>query len=144
MISTKKYTLAGIFLLLAGTIFFSACSTKKNTWTRRAYHNLTAHYNVYWNGMDLMRQGIKDYNAQMKDNFALVLPVYNFGDKTGNKAAQFSDNAIKKASKTIQKHSMYFNHKEYCKWIDDAYMLIGKSYSIKRRKSIRILLSNIN
>ncbi len=132
MISTKKYALAGIFILLAGTIFFSACSTKKNTWTRRAYHNLTAHYNVYWNGMDLMRQGIKDYDAQMKDNFALVIPVYNFGDKSGNKAAQFSDNAIKKASKTIQKHSMFFNHKEYCKWIDDSYMLIGKAYFYKK------------
>jgi tetratricopeptide (TPR) repeat protein len=132
LISTKKYALAGIFILLAGTIFFSACSTKKNTWTRRAYHNLTAHYNVYWNGMDLMRQGIKDYDAQMKDNFALVIPVYNFGDKSGNKAAQFSDNAIKKASKTIQKHSMFFNHKEYCKWIDDSYMLIGKAYFYKK------------
>ncbi|MCX6287076.1 MAG: tetratricopeptide repeat protein [Bacteroidetes bacterium] len=132
MISTKKYALAGIFLLLAGTIFINACSTKKNTWTRRAYHNITSHYNVYWNGMDLMRQGIKDYDAQMKDNFALILPVYNFGDKTGNKAAQFADNAIKKASKTIQKHSMFFNHKEYCKWIDDAYMLIGISYFYKK------------
>ena len=132
MISTKKYTLATVFLLLAGSILFSSCSTKKNTWTRRAYHNITAHYNVYWNGMDLMRQGIKDYDAEMKDNFSLILPVYNFGDKTGNKAAQFSDNAIKKASKTIQKHSMFFNHKEYCKWIDDAYMMIGKAYFYKK------------
>lgn len=132
MIPTKKYTLAAFFLLVAGTFFFSACSTKKNTWTRRTYHNITAHYNVYWNGMDLMRQGIKDYDAQMKDNFSLVLPVYNFGDKTGNKAANFSDNAIKKASKTIQKHSMFFNKKEYCKWIDDAYMLIGKAYFYKK------------
>ena len=82
--------------------------------------------------MDLMRQGIKDYDAQMKDNFSVVIPVYNFGDKTGNKAAQFSDNAIKKASKTIQKHSMYFNHREYCKWIDDSYMLIGKAYFYKK------------
>jgi len=132
LISTKKYTLATVFLLLAGSILFSSCSTKKNTWTRRAYHNITAHYNVYWNGMDLMRQGIKDYDAEMKDNFSLILPVYNFGDKTGNKAAQFSDNAIKKASKTIQKHSMFFNHKEYCKWIDDAYMMIGKAYFYKK------------
>ena len=108
-------------------------STKKNTWTRRVYHNLTAHYNVYWNGMDLMRQGIKDYDQQTKDNFSLVLPVYNFGDKTSNKALLFSDNATKKATKTIQKHSMYFNHKEYCKWIDDAYMLIGKAYFYKER-----------
>lgn len=110
----------------------SACSTKKNTWTRRVYHNLTAHYNVYWNGMDLMRQGIKEYDAQMSDNYSLVLPVYNFGDKTGNKAATFADNSIKKASKTIQKHSMYFNNKEYCKWIDDSYMLIGKAYFYKK------------
>ena len=82
--------------------------------------------------MDLMRQGIRDYNAQMKDNFAVVIPVYNFGDKTGNIAAQFADNSIKKATKTIQKHSMFFNHKEYCKWIDDAYMLIGKAYFYKK------------
>ena len=82
--------------------------------------------------MDLMRQGIKDYDLQMKDNYSLVLPVYNFGDKTGNKAAQFSDNAIKKASKAIQKHSMFFNRKEYCSWIDDSYMLIGKAYFYKK------------
>ena len=132
MISTKKYTLAAILLLLTGILFFSACSTRKNTWLRRTYHNITSHYNVYWNGMDLMRQGIKDYEAQIKDNFALVLPVYNFGDKTGNKAAQFADNAIKKASKTIQKHSMFFSRKEYCKWIDDSYMLIGKAYFYKK------------
>lgn len=132
MNSTKKYTLAGIFVLFAALVLVSGCSTKKNTWTRRAYHNLTAHYNVYWNGMDLMRQGVKDYDAQMKDNFSVVLPVYNFGDKTGNKAAGFTDNAIKKASKTIQKHSMVFSQKEYCKWIDDAYMLIGKAYFYKK------------
>jgi len=132
LISTKKYSLAGFFLLLAGLLFLAACSTKKNTWTRRAYHNTTAHYNVYWNGMDMMRQGIKDYNNQLKDNFSLILPVYNFGDKATNKALQFADNVTKKATKTIQKHSMYFNHKEYCKWIDDAYMLIGKAYFYKR------------
>ena len=132
MISTKKYSLAGIFLLLTGLLFLAACSTKKNTWTRRVYHNTTAHYNVYWNGMDLMRQGVKEYNAQLKDNFSLVLPVYNFGDKTPNKSLLFADNATKKATKTIQKHSMYFNHKEYCNWIDDSYMLIGKSYFYKK------------
>ncbi|MEI6889738.1 MAG: tetratricopeptide repeat protein [Bacteroidales bacterium] len=132
MIPTKKYSLAVFFLLLTGIILFSACSTRKNTWLRRTYHNITSHYNVYWNGMDLMRQGIKDYDLQMKDNYSLVLPVYNFGDKTGNKAAQFSDNAIKKASKAIQKHSMFFNRKEYCSWIDDSYMLIGKAYFYKK------------
>lgn len=114
-------------------LLLSACSTKKNTFTRRAYHNLTAHYNVYWNGMDNMRTGTKEFEATVKDNYALVLPVFNFGDKSSSaKMNQYSDMAIKKASKTITKHSMYFNHKEYNKWIDDSYMLIGRAYFYKQ------------
>ena len=111
----------------------SACSTKKNTFVSRSYHNLTAHYNVYWNGMDNLRQGLKEYQAGLKDNYALVLPVYNYGDKTSaTKISQYADIGIKKASKTITKHSMNFNHKEYVRWIKDSYMLIGKCYFYKQ------------
>jgi len=131
--STKPYSLAGIFILFLAFIFISACSTKKNTFIRRTYHNLTSHFNVYWNGMDNLRQGIKEFKASVKDNYSLVLPVYNFGDKSGaGKMSQFADASIKKASKTIQKHSMTFNRKEYVRWIDDSYMLIGKSYFYKQ------------
>jgi len=129
---TLTYLFRFTFLFLA--VFFAvSCSTKKNTFTRRVYHNLTAHYNVYWNGMDNMRSGIKEFDASVKDNYSLVLPVYNFGTKsTINKISQYSEIAIKKSTKTIQKHSMYFNHKEYNRWIDDAYMLIGKAYFYKQ------------
>lgn len=114
-------------------IFLTSCSTKKNTWMRRAYHNTTAHYNVYWNGMDNMRTGIKDYHANLKDNFAVVLPVYNYGDKTSAaKMNQYADIAIKKAQKCITKHSMYFNKREYNKWIPDCYLLMGKAYFYKQ------------
>lgn len=41
------------------------------------------------------------------------------------------DRAIQKASVVIQKHSMIFDRKEYNRWIDDCYMLIGKSYFYK-------------
>lgn len=109
------------------------CSTRKNTFTRRVYHNTTAHYNVYWNGMDNMRQALKEFEQSTKDNYALVLPVYNFGDRSSiGKMSQYADISIKKANKTIQKHSMHFNKKEYVRWIDDAYMLIGKSYFYKQ------------
>jgi len=131
--STKIYPLAAWLLILSGLIMFPACSTKKNTFVRRTYHNLTAHYNVYWNGMDNMRQGIKEYQAGLKDNYALVLPVYQYGDKAGaSKISQYADIAIKKASKAINKHSMVFNRKEYNRWIDDCYLLIGKSYFYKQ------------
>ncbi len=133
MRSTKKFTLAAWILLLCGSFLFSACSTKKNTLVRRTYHNVTAHYNVYWNGMDNLRQGLKEYQAGLKDNYAMVIPVYQYGDKaSATKMSQYADIAIKKASKAINKHSMVFNRKEYVNWIDDCYLLIGKSYFYKQ------------
>ncbi|MDD4602297.1 MAG: tetratricopeptide repeat protein [Bacteroidales bacterium] len=130
---TKKYTIVGTLIILLGITFFTSCSTKKNTFTRRAYHNLTSHYNVYWNGMDNIRQGIKEYQASIKDNFSVILPIYNYGDRNGaNKISQYTDISIKKASKAINKHSMIFNRKEYVRWIDDAYLLIGKCYFYKQ------------
>ena len=131
--SSKKFSLAVWMLVLSGVIMFSACSTKKNTFVRRTYHNITAHYNVYWNGMDNLRQGLKEYQAGLKDNYALVLPVYNYGDKSSaTKISQYADIGIKKASKAINKHSMYFNRKEYNHWIKYSYFLIGKCYFYKQ------------
>lgn len=121
------------FFFLVIIVVFSSCSTKKNTFSRRVYHNLTAHYNVYWNGMDNMREGLIDFEAGAKDNYAMVLPVYYTSDKSGiAKISQSADVSIKKATKTIQKHSMFFNNKEYNPWIHEAYMLIGKSYFYKQ------------
>jgi len=83
--------------------------------------------------MDNLRQGIKEQQATLKDNYALVLPVYYYGDRaSASKISQFADIAIKKASKGINKHSMPFNRREYVRWIDDCYLLIGKSYFYKQ------------
>ena len=83
--------------------------------------------------MDNLRQGKKEFDASLKDNYALVLPVYNYGDKTGaGKMGQYSEIAIKKATKTIQKHSLVFNNKEHNRWIDDSYLLMGKAYFYKQ------------
>ena len=133
----RRNTVLILITLLPVFIFSTSCSTKKNTWVRRAYHNSTAHYNVYWNGMDNMRTGIKDFHANVKDNFAVVLPVYNYGDKTSiSKMSQYADIAIKKAQKCITKHSMVFGKKEYNKWIDDCYLLMGKAYFYKQDYSM--------
>ncbi|MCX6244744.1 MAG: tetratricopeptide repeat protein [Bacteroidetes bacterium] len=150
MIRSRTYFSPLLCFCIASVFFFSSCSTKKNTWTRRVYHDLTAHYNVYWNGMDQMRQGLKEFESNTKDNYALVLPVYYFGDKTTNsKITQSADIAIKKCTKTIQKHSMFFNNKEYNHWVDDAYMLIGKSYFYKQdfpmaRRTFEFVIKTFN
>ena len=41
------------------------------------------------------------------------------------------DKSIKKASIVIQNHSINIRNKEYCKWIDDSYFLVAKSYYFK-------------
>ena len=110
-----------------------SCSTKKNSFTRRWYHNLTSHYNVYWNGKEALIQAEKEMQAEIKDNYNLILPVFNYGTEQESKGVTpLLDRAIEKGSKTILKHSMRFGGKEYVNWIDDAYLMIGKAYFYKQ------------
>ncbi|MEE4256198.1 MAG: tetratricopeptide repeat protein [Bacteroidales bacterium] len=114
-------------------IILLGCSTKKNTFTRRWYHNLTSHYNVYWNGKEAMIEAEKELEATIKDNYNMTLPMFNYGtEKESKGVTPLLDRAIEKGSKTILKHSMRFGGKEYVRWIDDAYMLIGKAYFYKQ------------
>ena len=41
------------------------------------------------------------------------------------------DKAIQKGSIVIQKHSIKIRGKEYCRWIDDNYLMVGKAYFYK-------------
>jgi tetratricopeptide (TPR) repeat protein len=126
----KIFLAAGLFLVLAGMF---SCSTKKDTFTRRLYHNITSRYNVYFNGKESLNEGAIELVKGVKDNYSKVLPVFNFGTK--QEAQQLNpkmDRAIQKASITIQKHSMPFDGVEKVRWIDDAYLLIGKAYFYKQ------------
>jgi tetratricopeptide (TPR) repeat protein len=117
-------------------LIFNSCSTKKNTFTRRVYHNLTAHYNTYWNGNESFKEGLRTLDENVKDNYAMVLPVYKYGNaQDAQSVTPNMDRAIEKSSKVIQRHSMYFSRKEWVKKIDDSYLLIGKSYLYKREFS---------
>ncbi len=119
-----------VFLVLLNLV---SCSTKKNTGLRRAYHNLTCHYNVWWNGDVSLAEGMQSLRQSAKDNYNKVLPVYNYGTKQDAQSLNPKmDRAIKKASIAIQRHSMSFGGKEYVKWIDDSYMMMGKAHFIKQ------------
>lgn len=132
MISRKPYRLLAPAMLLVLVIVLGSCSTKKNSFTRRMYHNLTSHYNVYWNGKEALIQAEQELQAGIKENYNMILPLYNYGTEQEAKTiTPLLDRSIEKGSKTILKHSMRFGGKEHVKWIDDAYMLIGKSYFYK-------------
>lgn len=114
-------------------VVFDSCSTKKNTWTRRAYHNVTCHYNVYWNGMVSLGEGEEMLKEKVTDDYNKVLRVYNYGTKEDAITLNPKmDRTIKKASIGIQRHSMTFGGKEYIKWVKDSYLMMGIAHFYKQ------------
>ena len=113
-------------------LLLSGCSTKKNTLTRRMYHNLTSHYNIYFNGDLAIKDGEKQLRTAVKDDYSKVLRVYNYGTQQNGMAMNSTmDRALEKTSICVQKHSMNFGNRERVKWIDDAYLVMGKAHFYK-------------
>ncbi|WP_026953068.1 type IX secretion system periplasmic lipoprotein PorW/SprE [Algoriphagus mannitolivorans] len=110
-----------IHLLLGGLfIFVLACSSERNTFTNRAFHNLTSHFNAYY----LADQKIKDVENQVsknyKEDFTQVLPVFiPIDSATIQKNKEKLDSARELSSKAIEWHRI-------SKWVDDSYFLLGK------------------
>jgi len=121
-----KISLAVLFL------FSSGCSTKKKSWVNRQFHNTTAKYNGYFNGNLSVKNGIKKLEEGFVDDYTSILTVFKTGDlKKSKKVHGYMDKAIKKGSIVIQRHSMKIKGRQYCKWIDDNYLMVGKSYFYK-------------
>ena len=125
--------------------FISGCSVEKNTPATRAYHNLTAHYNVYFNGKESLKTGVGRINQSQEDDYTRILPIFKSSNPgTSQTATSEMEYAIQKASKLIKVHSITKNPKrrknrterykrlaareEYNKWVDDAYLLMGQAY----------------
>ena len=122
----KIYTL----IILSGMLLFlaPACSTKKNKWNRRVYHNLTAHYNAYYNGKVSLNEAIADIAKDHKDDYTQILDIFQLGTAEQVKSVYPKlDRAILKASKVIHKHSMYFGKKEEVKWVYYSYLMVGQA-----------------
>lgn len=110
-----------------------SCSTRKNTFTNRAYHTVTSKYNVNFNGKEALNKGIEDINKKKKDNFLAVLPIYFYPPKQDLTSSFPSfDRAIEKSSKAVFKHSILLRGKEYVKTMNDAYLMMGKAYFYKQ------------
>lgn len=112
---------------------FSSCSTQKDRWINRTYHNVTAYYNAWWNGNESMKAGIKKLEENHKDDYTRLLQIFPWGtEQTATLIKTDMDRAIEKGSKVVKKHSMVFNGKEKCAVVDDGYLLIGKACFFNR------------
>lgn len=106
----------------------TGCSTTKDKWANRTYHNIVAHYNALWNGQNSLKEGQRMVEKNWKDDYTRILPVFINGTEEQAKTIKANtDRAIEKGSKVTKKHSMRFSGVEKNPQIDDAYLLIGKS-----------------
>ncbi|MBN2165374.1 MAG: tetratricopeptide repeat protein [Marinilabiliaceae bacterium] len=142
--NSKRFT----YILVFASLVIS-CSTTKNTRLSRGFHNLTAHYNVFYNGNESYEMGVKKVREVVKNDYSEVLPLFEFSDKLNvSSVSSDMDRAIEKGIKLIQKHSItkkpkkkggdgseayqkFYNQKEFNKWVDDAYLLIAKAHFYK-------------
>jgi len=139
-------------ILLISLIFtITACTTKKNTRTTRSYHNLTARFNVYFNGNESLKSGLRKTEKNFKDDYSNILPVYTYNDLTvASMLSPEMDRTIQKSAKLIKTHSItvkpkvdkkkklskqereFLNKSEYCNWVPDGYLIMGKAHYFKR------------
>jgi len=143
-------------ILLTLVCLVSACSTKKNTALRRGFHNMTAHYNIFFNGNESLKKGVQKILDGGKDNYAALLPVFKEDDEAMSRSVSPEmEKGITKAVKLIKQHSItakpqrrdskwwlftkdqkkkdkeFYKRKEFCDWVDDAYLLMGKCHYYK-------------
>ena len=133
MLNIRRNNFRNILLGILTVLVLTSCSTKKNKWNRRVYHNLTSHYNVWWNGDQSVKEGERSLKEAVKDDYTVILPVFNYGTKENALSLNSNmDRAIEKASICIQRHSMRFGGKEYVKWIDDSYLIMAQANFYKQ------------
>ncbi len=129
----NRYILVfGLTLVLSAV--FVRCSTEKNAWLNRSFHNTTARYNGYFNAGELMKEAVVNYQEGYKEDFNELLPIFIYADEKGSKSLYPAmDTAIKKCATVINKHSMpekkegKFAKTEWCQWIDDNWFIIGQA-----------------
>ena len=100
--------------------FLGACSSQRDTFTNRAFHNLTSHYNAYFLADTKIKAAENQVLENYKEDYTQILPVFIPIDSStiqGNKVSL--DSARELSSKAIDWHRI-------SKWVDDSYFLIGK------------------
>lgn len=127
-----KTTYVKLFSILLASLFVWACSTKKDSMLNRGYHATTTKYNVLYNGDLAFEQGLTNLRENYYDNFWNILPIERMQveerlSETDEPKDPDFQKSEEKATKAIQKHSMYMGGREKNPQMDEAYLMLGKS-----------------
>jgi outer membrane protein assembly factor BamD (BamD/ComL family) len=117
-----KYTL----LLLPLLALLHGCSPESSGLVGHAYHNITAKYNAYFIAREKLDEVLLRLEEAHEHNFNKTLLVLSPIDTNIVKSdSAILADVIKKASIAIQRHKV-------SKWVDDSYILVGKTRMLNR------------
>lgn len=133
MIKQNIFRLSATVLVLW---VLSSCTTTKNTWLTRTFHNTCAHYNGYFWGKLAYDQGIANLNQTHKEDYTDIIPVYVYPDQPDDAALYPNmSRAIKKADTMIQKHTITTKSKreipDAVHYIKYCYLLLAQAHLYK-------------
>jgi TolA-binding protein len=102
-----------------------ACSQQSTRPAAKAFHNINAKYNAIWQADRVYKELVTKSWEERNENYSLPMGIFppidsSFGQAHSNEIG----NLIRKASLVIDRH-------QNSKFIDDAYLIIGKGRLIK-------------
>lgn len=96
-----------IILWVSAILTLSACSTQKNTWATRSFHQTKVKYNILYNGNIAYEEGLKAIRDANQDDYTQVLYLYPVSNHQAAEASVTQmDKTIEKCRKCIKLHSI--------------------------------------
>lgn len=136
-------------IIVAGAtlIILSGCSSKKNTRTTRAYHEINTRYNIYFNAEEAYKERLNEKLKGYKDNMSLLLDIYpsRETDELKEKTGGSFDITVDKTTKAIKLHSIkskperdptkrkdieyqtWLKQQEFNPFLKNVWLLLGKA-----------------
>ncbi|HEU4716426.1 MAG TPA: tetratricopeptide repeat protein, partial [Bacteroidia bacterium] len=132
----KKFRSYHFAFLLLTMAFIVACSTTKNTFVTRSYHNMTSRYNGYFYAKEAMKSAMLTVDKSYVDDYSQLLPLFKLPITPETKACYTDlEKAIKKSQNVISRHTITnksgIEIPGAVKWIDDNYLIIGQAHYYK-------------
>jgi hypothetical protein len=94
---------------------------------KRVKQNVVTHYNFHFNAQNKLDKVIRSAKAAHVDTFTRLLTVFNYSlDKTAQQKQEL-DSVVLKANNGILLHDLRND------WVDDLYLLMGKSYFFQKK-----------
>lgn len=123
-------------LALVAVALLVACSTTKNTWVTRSYHNLTSRYNGYFYARESMKDAADKVEKTYIDDYTQPLPVFRIPNTPESKGCYTDlEKAIKKATLVVERHAITTKSGTEIagavKWIDENWIIMGQAHYYK-------------